>query len=41
MSWKVEFYEEFGPEFYQLSETVQNEILALSKLLEEFGPQSE
>jgi hypothetical protein len=39
MSWKVEFHEEFEPEFYELSETVQDEILALSKLLEEFGPQ--
>jgi hypothetical protein len=39
MSWKVELHEDFEPEFNELSEVVQDEILALSKLLEEFGPQ--
>jgi len=38
MSWDVEFYEAFEPEFDALSEAVQNELLAFAKLLERFGP---
>lgn len=38
MAWAVEFHENFEPEFAEFSEAVQDEILALAKLLEEFGP---
>jgi hypothetical protein len=38
MSWSVEFYDEFESEFDELSETVQNELLAQAKVLEQFGP---
>ncbi len=38
MSWDVAFDEAFDPEFDALPETVQNEILAHARLLEEFGP---
>jgi mRNA-degrading endonuclease RelE of RelBE toxin-antitoxin system len=34
MKWKVEFHDLFEPEFDALSEEVQDEILALGKLLE-------
>ena len=38
MSWAVEIGDEFEPEFDALNEDVQTEILALSRLLQEFGP---
>jgi hypothetical protein len=39
VKWEVSFHEEFDTEFDALSETVQDEILAHAKLLEQFGPQ--
>ncbi len=39
MSWTVEIADEFEPEFDSLHEDVQAEILALSRLLQQFGPQ--
>lgn len=38
MGWAVEFDEAFEPEFDKLSETVQDELLAHAKVLEQFGP---
>ncbi len=38
MSWVVQFDEAFELEFDELPETVQNEMLAHAKLLEQFGP---
>jgi len=38
MAWTVEFHAEFVPEFKAFSVGVQDEILALALLLEEFGP---
>lgn len=38
MSWNVEIGDEFDPEFDELREDVQTEILALAKLLQQFGP---
>jgi hypothetical protein len=39
VNWAVEMVDEFEPEFDALHEDVQTEILALSLVLEEFGPQ--
>ncbi len=39
MSWVVEIGDEFEPEFDALHQDVQTEILALSRLLQQFGPQ--
>ncbi len=39
VSWVVEIGDEFRPEFSALQEDVQTEILALSRLLQQFGPQ--
>ena len=39
MSWVVDIGDEFEPEFDALHEDVQTEILALSRLLQQFGPQ--
>jgi hypothetical protein len=39
VSWVVEIGDEFEPEFDALHEDVQTEILALSRLLQQFGPQ--
>ena len=39
MAWAVEIGDEFEPEFDALHEDVQLEILALSRLLQKFGPQ--
>ncbi len=39
MSWVVEFDDEFKPEFFDLHEEVRTEILALTRLLQQFGPQ--
>jgi hypothetical protein len=39
VSWTVEIGNEFEPEFNNLHEDVRTEILALSRLLQQFGPQ--
>lgn len=39
MIWTVEIGDEFEPEFQGLHEDVRTEILALSRLLQQFGPQ--
>ena len=39
MKWAVEFHDEFQPEFFGLPLEVRRTILALSRLLREFGPQ--
>jgi hypothetical protein len=39
VSWNVEIGDEFKPEFDTLDEEVRLEILALSKLLQHFGPE--
>ncbi len=39
MAWTVEISDEFEPEFDGLHEEVQDEILALSRLLQQFGPE--
>src|SRR3979490_2613848 len=39
LKWTVEIADEFEPEFYGLHEDLQTEILALSRLLQQFGPQ--
>jgi hypothetical protein len=39
MRWTVEIGDEFWPEFQELPEAVQSEILALSRLLQQLGPQ--
>jgi hypothetical protein len=39
MPWEVKFDDAFESEFDQLSEVVQDEILARAKVLEQFGPQ--
>lgn len=38
MSWEVLLHEAFEPEFDELAEAVQDELLAHARLLEEFGP---
>ena len=39
LSWIVEIGDEFEPEFDELHEDVRTEILALTRLLQQFGPQ--
>ena len=39
MSWSVEIGDEFKEEFFALDEDVRTEILALARLLQQFGPQ--
>ncbi len=39
MSWKVEFHDEFVPEFRSLHKRVQDEAYTIANLLEQFGPQ--
>jgi hypothetical protein len=39
VGWIVEIGEEFEPEFFLMHEDVRGEILALSRLLQQFGPQ--
>ena len=39
MSWVVEVGDELEPEFAELHEDVRTEILALARLLQQFGPQ--
>ena len=38
MSWSVRLHDDFDPEFAELAEPVQDEILALMALLREYGP---
>jgi hypothetical protein len=38
LTWTVEIGDEFAPEFEDLHEDVRTEILALSRLLQQFGP---
>lgn len=38
MSWSIKLHDEFDPEFAELPEAVQDEILALMALLGEYGP---
>lgn len=38
MTWAVSFHDEFDREFLELPEAVQDELLAVAKLLERFGP---
>ncbi len=38
-TWTVELGDEFEVEFFELHEEVQTEILALTRLLEKYGPQ--
>jgi hypothetical protein len=38
MTWIVELADEFEPEFDQLPEIVQDEILAQARVIERFGP---
>ena len=37
--WTVEIGDEFEPEFNKLHEDVRTEVLALSRVLQQFGPQ--
>src|SRR3984893_5786562 len=39
VSWIVEISDRFKPEFFALQKDVQTEILALTRLLQQFGPQ--
>jgi hypothetical protein len=39
VTWVVEIGDEFEPEFDALHQDVQTEILALARLLQQFGPQ--
>ena len=39
VSWVVEIGDDFKPEFFVLQEDVRTEILALTRLLQQFGPQ--
>jgi hypothetical protein len=39
VKWAVELAEEFRPEFDALAESVRTEILALARVLQQFGPQ--
>jgi len=38
VSWVISFHEAFEPEFDDLPEAVQDELLAHARLLQEFGP---
>ena len=38
MSWPIKLHDDFGPEYAELAEPVQDEILALMALLKEYGP---
>jgi hypothetical protein len=38
VSWTIRLHDDFEPEFADLSERVQDEILALMGLLKEYGP---
>src|SRR5437899_12969181 len=39
MKWIVEFGDEFEPEYDELPEEIQDELLAMTILLQQFGPQ--
>ena len=39
MKWQVAFHDEFAPEFRNLPRQVQDEVYAVGRLLEQFGPQ--
>jgi hypothetical protein len=39
VTWLVEIADEFKPEFFAFHEDVRTEILALARLLQQFGPQ--
>jgi len=39
MQWEVRLADEFDPEFDELPEIVQDELLATARLLETFGPE--
>ena len=41
MSWAVAFHSAFVPEFRNLPRQVQDEVYAVGRLLERFGPQLE
>ena len=38
MGWDIRFHEDFEPEFDELTQAVQDELLAQARLLERFGP---
>jgi hypothetical protein len=40
MSWTVEFHDDFEPEFLALESAVQDALLALAKLLADYGRSS-
>ncbi len=40
MTWAVGFHVDFEPEFDELSEEVQDELLAEAKFVEKFGPET-
>lgn len=40
MAWTVRFAAEFAPEFRELEASVQTELLAQAKVVEQFGPQT-
>lgn len=39
MKWEVDLHDDFVPEYRALHKSVQDELLALIELLEQFGPQ--
>jgi hypothetical protein len=39
VSWEVDLHDDFVPEYRDLQDQVQDELLALVELLERFGPQ--
>jgi hypothetical protein len=39
VKWAVEIADEFRPEFHALGQDVRTEVLALARVLQEFGPQ--
>jgi hypothetical protein len=39
VKWEVDLHDDFVPEYHELHEDVQDELLALIELLEQFGPQ--
>jgi Phage derived protein Gp49-like (DUF891) len=39
VKWEVDFHDDFVPEYHELPQGVQDELLASIKVLEEFGPQ--
>ena len=39
MAWQIAFHDKFVPEFHSLPVQVQDEVYAVGRLLEQFGPQ--